>query len=158
MHKIFDEREWFNLCEAWDKAMLLEGVGKLRLGYSYSDVLDVLPDVLDWVGIDTFSVNFSQSKALRIHELWQDKLFSALSDYSDQLEEDWISLHATTFSFQSNGGVFQDCAVIVCAQAGGMSYFEPSNPKYNLKEEQFGEYCDIYHIQPTIEEWAKWAE
>ncbi|MCI7661471.1 MAG: hypothetical protein MSS40_02390 [Bacteroidales bacterium] len=88
MHKIFGEREWFNLCEAWDKAMLLEGVGKLRLGYSYSDVLDVLPDVLDWVGIDTFSVNFSQSKALRIHELWQDKLFSALSDYSDQLEED----------------------------------------------------------------------
>lgn len=65
-----------------------KGVGKLRLGYSYSDVLDVLPDVLDWVGIDTFSVNFSQSKALRIHELWQDKLFSALSDYSDQLEED----------------------------------------------------------------------
>ncbi len=71
-------------------------------------------------------------------------------------QADWLKFVNTHTN--QNGGVFQDCAVIVCAQAGGMSYFGPSNPKYNLKEEQFGEYCDIYHIQPTIEEWAKWAE
>ena len=32
------------------------------------------------------------------------------------------------------------------------------DPKYNLKEKQFGKCCDIYHIQPTIEEWTKWVE
>ena len=76
--------------------------------------------------------------------------------YRLELQCDWLKFVNTHTN--QNGGVFQDCAVIVCAQAGGMSYFGPSNPKYNLKEEQFGEYCDIYHIQPTIEEWAKWAE
>lgn len=76
--------------------------------------------------------------------------------YSLDYQDDWLRFVNTHTN--KSGGVFQDCAVIVCAQAGGVGYYGPYNPKYNLKEEQFGECCDIYHIQPTIEEWAKWAE
>ncbi len=83
-------------------------------------------------------------------------LFNTGCYFSDDQQDEWLRFVNTHTN--KSGGVFQDCAVIVCAQAGGMSYFGPSNPKYNLKEEQFGENCDIYHIQPTIEEWAKWAE
>ena len=71
-------------------------------------------------------------------------------------QDDWLKFVNTHTN--QKGGVFQDCAVIVCAQAGNVDYYMQPDPKYNLKEKQFGECCDIYHIQPTIEEWAKWAE
>lgn len=71
-------------------------------------------------------------------------------------QDDWLKFINTHTN--QNGGIFQDCAVIVCAQADGTGYFGPTKPDYILKEEQFGENCDIYHIQPTVEEWAKWAE
>jgi len=76
--------------------------------------------------------------------------------YSPDDQDEWLRFVNTHTN--KSGGVFQDCAVIVCAQVGGVSYFGPNNPKFILKEEQFGECCDIYQIQPTIEEWAKWAE
>lgn len=71
-------------------------------------------------------------------------------------QADWLKFVNTHTN--KKGGVFQDCAVIVCAQAGNVDYYIQPNPEYNLKEKQFGECCDIYHIQPTIEEWTKWVE
>lgn len=47
------------------------------------------------------------------------------------------------------GHIFQDCAVIVCAHPD-------LYPQRVLKEEQFGSNCDIYSIQPTLDEWATW--
>lgn len=71
-------------------------------------------------------------------------------------QADWLKF-VNTHTNQS-GGVFQDCAVIVCAHTNDYDYMGPSNPVFILKEEQYGANCDIYHIQPTIEEWAKWVE
>lgn len=62
-------------------------------------------------------------------------------------QEEWLNTHTN-----QNGGIFQDCAVIVCAQADQL------DPQWILKEEQFGNNCDIYSIQPTLDEWTKWAE
>ena len=59
----------------------------------------------------------------------------------------------------SNGGIHQDCAMIVCAQADQLSYIpygDSKDSKLILKEEQFGSNCDIYSIQPTLDEWATW--
>ena len=59
----------------------------------------------------------------------------------------------------SNGGIHQDCTMIVCAQADQLSYIpygDSKDSKLILKEEQFGSNCDIYSIQPTLDEWATW--
>ena len=59
-------------------------------------------------------------------------------------QEDWfnfINIHTN-----SCGHVSQDCVVIVCAQAN----------LFTFAEEQFGNNCDIYSIQPTLDEWAAW--
>ncbi len=70
-------------------------------------------------------------------------------------QDDWLRFVNTHTNHK--GGVFQDCAVIVCNQVN--AFYPISNvSEDSLKEEQFGENCDIYHIQPTVEEWAKWAE
>lgn len=71
-------------------------------------------------------------------------------------QDDWLKF--VNSHTNQNGNVFQDCAVIVCTHTDDCDYMGPSNPKFKLKEEQFGENCDVYHVQPTIEEWAKWAE
>lgn len=76
--------------------------------------------------------------------------------YRIELQEDWLKFVNTHTNH--SGGVFQDCAVIVCAHTDDSDYMGPSNPAFILKEEQYGENCDIYHIQPTIDEWAKWVE
>ena len=76
--------------------------------------------------------------------------------YTPQHKDEWLKLINTHTNY--SGGVSQDCALIVCVQADIAGGFGPINPDSILKEEQFGENCDIYHIQPTIEEWAKWAE
>ena len=76
--------------------------------------------------------------------------------YMPNEQADWLKFVNTHKN--NSGGVFQDCAVIVCAQSDSSGYMGPSNPDYILKEEQFGGKCDIYSIQPTIDEWAKWVE
>lgn len=90
------------------------------------------------------------------HELKRCGILFNTGCYMLDEQEGWLKFVSTHTN--QNGGVFQDCAVIVCAQADGFGYLGSSNPKFILKEEQFGKNCDIYHIQPTIEEWAKWAE
>ena len=60
-------------------------------------------------------------------------------------KEDWLTFVNTHTN--QNGGVFQDCAVIVCAHAD----------QSGSKEEQFGNNCDIYSIQPTLDEWGAWV-
>lgn len=72
-------------------------------------------------------------------------------------KEDWLKFVNTHTN--RRGNVFQDCAVIVCAQADQLSYFPSwgSKDPFILKEEQFGDNCDIYSIQPTLDEWATWV-
>ena len=60
-------------------------------------------------------------------------------------KEDWFNFINTHTN--SCGNVSQDSAVIVCAHADQLT----------LKEEQFGSNCDIYCIQPTLDEWAAWV-
>ena len=71
-------------------------------------------------------------------------------------KEDWLTFVNTHTN--KNGGVHQDCAVIVCAQADQLAYIQSwgSNDEFILKEEQFGNNCDIYSIQPTLDEWVTW--
>ena len=67
-------------------------------------------------------------------------------------KDNWLKFVNTHTN--QKGGVFQDCAVIVCAhedQSGS------NDPRWILKEEQFGNNCDIYSIQPTFDEWATWV-
>ena len=64
-------------------------------------------------------------------------------------QEEWLKFVNTHTN--QNGGIFQDCAVIVCAQADQL------DPQWILKEEQFGNNCDIYSIQPTLDEWIAWV-
>lgn len=66
-------------------------------------------------------------------------------------KEDWLKFVNTHTN--QNGGVFQDCAVIICAQADQGE----KDSKWRLKEEQFGNNCDIFSIQPTLDEWAAWV-
>ena len=72
-------------------------------------------------------------------------------------KEDWLKFVNTHTN--RRGHVFQDCAVIVCAQADQLTYFPSwgSKDPFILKEEQFGDNCDIYSIQPTLDEWATWV-
>ena len=72
-------------------------------------------------------------------------------------KEDWLKFVNTHTN--RRGHVFQDCAVIVCAQADQLSYFPSwgSKDPFILKEEQFGDNCDIYSIRPTLDEWATWV-
>ena len=72
-------------------------------------------------------------------------------------QEDWLKLVNTHTN--AKGGVVQDCAVIVCAQADQLAYipFGSNDPQWILTEEQFGDNCDIYSIQPTLDEWASWV-
>ena len=67
-------------------------------------------------------------------------------------QEEWLKFVNTHTN--QNGGIFQDCAVIVCAQADQGS----EDSKWILKEEQFGNNCDVYSIQPTLDEWVAWVE
>ena len=90
------------------------------------------------------------------HEMKRCGILFNTGCYMLNEQADWLKFVNTHANQQ--GGVFQGCAVIVCAQAGDVGYFGMPNPEYNLKEKQFGECCDIYHIQPTIEEWTKWVE
>ena len=70
-------------------------------------------------------------------------------------KEKWLTFVNTHTN--QNGAVFQDCAVIICAQADQLAYIPwGSNDKFILKEEQFGSNCDIYSIQPTLDEWVTW--
>ena len=43
--------------------------------------------------------------------------------------------------------------MIICAQADQGE----KDSKWRLKEEQFGNNCDIFSIQPTLDEWAAWV-
>ena len=90
------------------------------------------------------------------HEMKRCGILFNTGCYMLEEQDDWLKFVNTHTN--KKGGVFQDCAVIVCAQASDVGYFGMPNPKYYLKEEQFGEKCDIYSIQPTIDEWAKWVE
>jgi hypothetical protein len=90
------------------------------------------------------------------HELKRCGILFNKGLYNLDYQDDWLKFVNTHTN--QNGGVFQDCAVIVCTHTDDYDYLGPSNPESVIKEEQFGENCDIYHIQPTIEEWAKWAE
>ena len=69
-------------------------------------------------------------------------------------KEDWMKL--VNSHTNQMGGVYQDCAVIICAQADQLAY-RGTNDKFILKEEQFGKNCDIYSIQPTFDEWITWV-
>lgn len=69
--------------------------------------------------------------------------------YMPYEQEDWLKFVNTHTN--GCGHIFQDCAVIVCAHPD-------IYPQRILKEEQFGNNCDIYSIQPTLEEWTKWTE
>ena len=71
-------------------------------------------------------------------------------------KEDWLTFVNTHTN--KNGGVHQDCAVIICAQADQLAYIQSwgSNDEFILNEEQFGSNCDIYSIQPTYDEWVTW--
>jgi hypothetical protein len=75
-------------------------------------------------------------------------------------KEDWLKFVNTHTN--QKGGVFQDCVVIVCAQADQLTYIslfgDSKDSRYILKEEQFGNNCDIYSIQPTLDEWVTWVE
>ena len=84
-------------------------------------------------------------------------IFNTGSYYTLYEQEDWLKfVNAHT---NSNGGIHQDCTMIVCAQADQLSYIpygDSKDSKRILKEEQFGNNCDIYSIQPTLDEWAAW--
>lgn len=76
--------------------------------------------------------------------------------YLPKDQEDWfkfVNTHTNKY-----GHIFKDCVVIVCAQADQLTYFSSlKDPKMVLKEEQFGNNCDIYSIQPTLDEWVTWV-
>ena len=58
-------------------------------------------------------------------------------------KEDWLRFVNTHTN--QKGGVCQDCVVIICTQG-------------DQNEKQFGNNCDIYSIQPTLDEWTTWVE
>lgn len=64
-------------------------------------------------------------------------------------KDDWLKFVNTHTN--NCGSVAQDCVLIAHAHSTNDA------KKYNFKEEQFGSNCDIYSIQPTIDEWYKWA-
>jgi hypothetical protein len=73
-------------------------------------------------------------------------------------KENWLTFVNTHTN--QKGGVHQDCAVIICAQADQLAYIQSWGPNDNfiLNEEQFGSNCDIYSIQPTYDEWVTWID
>ena len=84
------------------------------------------------------------------------KRFGILFNTGCFISDNWLRFVNTHTN--QNGGVFKDCAVIVCAQADQLTYIPcGSNDKFILKEEQFGNNCDIYSIQPTFDEWIAWV-
>ena len=91
------------------------------------------------------------------HELKRCGILLNTGCYMLYDQENWLKFVNTHTN--AKGGVVQDCAVIVCAQADQLSYipFGSNDPQWILKEEQFGENCDIYRIQPTLDEWATWV-
>lgn len=58
-------------------------------------------------------------------------------------KEDWLRFVNTHTN--QKGDVCQDCVVIICTQG-------------DQNEKQFGNNCDIYSIQPTLDEWATCVE
>ncbi len=68
---------------------------------------------------------------------WKEKLTPSF--------EDWLRFVATHKNDCSK--IPDDCSLIVCVQADW----------YNLHADQFPDNCDIYILQPSVEEWAKWA-
>lgn len=79
------------------------------------------------------------------HELKRCGILFNTGCYTPSDQENWLKFVNTHTN--AKGGVFQGCAVIVCAQVD----------LYTIKEEQFGDNCDIYRIQPTLDEWATWV-
>lgn len=59
--------------------------------------------------------------------------------------DDWLKFVNTHEN--DKGCLSKDWVLIVCAQASS----------YDLDEKQFSDNCDIYDLQPSIEEWAEWA-
>lgn len=59
--------------------------------------------------------------------------------------DDWLKLVNTHEN--DKGRLSSDWVLIACAQASS----------YGLNEEQFSDDCEIFDIQPSVEEWAEWA-
>ena len=96
------------------------------------------------------------------HELKRCGILLNTGCYMLYDQEDWLKFVNTHIN--RRGTVYQDCAVVVCvpqfmtqSDCYG-NVFGPLDSKYIIKEEQFAENCDVYHIQPSIEEWARWSE
>ena len=123
------------------------------------------PDEQVWFKTSDFmfyNEDYTQSKALPdLNETEVEygyKRFGILLNtgcYGLQVQDEWFKFVKTHTN--RCGHIFQDCAVIVCAQADDIGYFGKSNPKFILKEDQFAENCDIYSIQPTLDEWTTWV-
>ena len=92
--------------------------------------------------------DYTKPKTWHRHELKRCGILFNTGDYMLSEQENWLKFVNTHTN--SCGHIFQDCAVIVCAHPD-------LYPQRILKEEQFGSNCDIYSIQPTLDEWATWV-
>jgi hypothetical protein len=111
-----------------------------------------------WSSYEFIDDDFTKTTVLKEKMVWNENLkeyepvfedkrcgiFFNSGQYIPQEQDDWLKLVNTHRN--RRGGVSPDCPMIFCASANA------------FKEEHFGPNCDIYTIQPTIEEWAKWAE
>lgn len=97
---------------------------------------------------DWYEWNENTQKYNSRHELKRCGILFNTGDYVLSEQENWLKFVNTHTN--SCGHIFQDCAVIVCAHPD-------LYPQRILKEEQFGSNCDIYSIQPTLDEWATWV-
>ena len=89
MHKHFSSSVEFEyLVAGWQAAMLVDGIKKLKNGYSCDDVIDSMPNPLDWVGIDTYSIDFSQSRFDEIVFNRSTKLYKDLRKCSNDIDEE----------------------------------------------------------------------
>lgn len=59
--------------------------------------------------------------------------------------DDWF--HFVNTHENNRGHIPADCPLIACALAD----------LYNFKEDRLSDNCDIYSLQPSVEEWGQWA-
>lgn len=126
-------------------------------------VSDVDYNEADYTKPETIQVKHVKDEKSGGYHLCPEKkrcgIFFITGDYVPLTQEEqavWLKLVNTHTNIR--GKVSQDSALIVCAQAeDSNTYGLPPRPVV-LKEQQFGVNCDVYCIQPTLDEWKEWAK
>ena len=120
-----------------------------------------------------FSDDYMEPKIIEDEWIWDENLNKKVHHYgwrksgiifntgcfAPDDRDNWFKFVNTHIN--QRGGVYKDFAVIVCAQAHEKHYRKLGDAiDTNIlpKEDEFGDNCDIYSIQPTFDEWANWAK